>query len=435
MKQLKYDVLVIGSGIGGLTTAALLSKAGYRTLVVEKLSFTGGRCATLDYHGYKLDTGVVLVMDEVHGVLAREVGADFEFRVIDPMYNYQIKGKNYPVPSPGIMKTMISEASQDSAEAGRVLQAFRRGAAWAEPSYSMSLEDWLRQYTDNPTILGIFQCLVAIPSGLTLSEIPAGEYFHMVKEIAFLKTVGFPPHGGGSFTDALVAVIKKMSGDVWTRCPAVKIRIKDGVAIGAVVSKDNEEFEVNARAVISNAGPKQTVGLARKEHFSSGYLKDVDAVKPVPTIRFFITSDKPLVEGSAMWSFPEAQRLFLLWDITNTCPEIAPEGKHLLTGFAFLTSSLPPYDFNKEIELSLQDFRSIIPDFDKKASILRIDTFHGDWAMIGTWAGYSLPVKTPVEGLYLVGDTSGPLGWWGSIAAIKSGRMASEDIIQRYKPA
>ncbi len=64
MKQMKYDIVVIGSGVGGLTTAALLSKAGYRTLIVEKLSFTGGRCATLDYHGYKLDTGVVLVIDE-----------------------------------------------------------------------------------------------------------------------------------------------------------------------------------------------------------------------------------------------------------------------------------------------------------------------------------------------------------------------------------
>ncbi len=57
MKQVKYDVVVIGSGVGGTTSAALLAKAGYKTLVVEKLPFAGGRCATHDYHGYKLNTG------------------------------------------------------------------------------------------------------------------------------------------------------------------------------------------------------------------------------------------------------------------------------------------------------------------------------------------------------------------------------------------
>mgnify|MGYP001610774926 CR=1 FL=1 len=54
MKQLKYDVAVIGGGLGGLTTAALLAKAVFNTLVAEKLPFTVGRCGTLNHHGYKL---------------------------------------------------------------------------------------------------------------------------------------------------------------------------------------------------------------------------------------------------------------------------------------------------------------------------------------------------------------------------------------------
>lgn len=435
MKQLKYDILVIGSGIGGLTTAALLSKAGYRTLVVEKLSFIGGRSATLDYQGYKLDTGVALVMDEVHGVLAREVGADFELRAVDPMYYYRVKGKDYPVPSPGAMKAMFGAASSDEREIMTVLGAFRRSLVWAEPSYSMSLYDWLRQYTSNPTILGIFQSLLVIPSGLTLSEVPAGEYFHMVKEIAFLKTVGFPPHGGGSFTEALIGAIKRKGGEVWTHSPALQIKVKNGMATGAIVRKNEEEYEVAAQAVISNAGPHRTVDLAGKESFNSGYLKDVEAVKSVPIIRLSVASDRPLIKESSMLTFPEAQRLFLVWSPTNSCPEMAPKGKHLLEGFAFLTSPNPPYDFKKETELGLQDFRRYIPDFDKYGRILRVDTFHGDWGMLRTRAGYCLPVKTPVEALYLVGDASGPLGWWGSIAAIKSGRLATEDIVKRFKPA
>jgi phytoene dehydrogenase-like protein len=271
-------------------------------------------------------------------------------------------------------------------------------------------------------------------SGLTLSEIPAGEYFRIMKETAFMKTAGFLPHGGGCLSEALVNAIEKMGGTVWTHCPAVQIKVKDDTTTGAVVKKDNEEYEINAQAVISNAGPRRTVGLVGKEYLSSGYIKEVEAVKSVPTLRILATSDRPLIEGPSLLVFPEARRLFLAWCSSNSCPDTVPEGKHVITAFSYLTSSQPPYNFKKEIELSLQDLRDNITDFDKYAEILRIDTFHGDWGEIGTHAGYNLSVKTPIEGLYLVGDVSGPLGWCGSPAAVKSARLAIEDAIQRYKP-
>ena len=43
MQQEKYDVVVIGSGIGGLGAGSLLADRGYKTLVIEKLARVGGR--------------------------------------------------------------------------------------------------------------------------------------------------------------------------------------------------------------------------------------------------------------------------------------------------------------------------------------------------------------------------------------------------------
>lgn len=57
MQQEKYDVVVVGSGIGGLGAGALLAHGGYNTLVVEKMSRIGGRCSTEEYEGFKLPTG------------------------------------------------------------------------------------------------------------------------------------------------------------------------------------------------------------------------------------------------------------------------------------------------------------------------------------------------------------------------------------------
>jgi len=56
VQQETYDAVVIGSGIGGLCSDALLAHWGYKTLVVEKLSRIGGRCSTEEYEGLKLRT-------------------------------------------------------------------------------------------------------------------------------------------------------------------------------------------------------------------------------------------------------------------------------------------------------------------------------------------------------------------------------------------
>jgi phytoene desaturase len=436
MKQRKYDIMVIGSGLGGLTSAALLSKAGYKTLVAEKLPFAGGRAATLDYHGYKFPLGMASVEDEIHGELCREVGAEFELRVHDPMYFYRIKGKDFSAPAPGSLKTMIRAASGDESETERVYHAYKRGLAWAEPSHSMSVQDWLKQYTDNPIVLGIFQCTLGILSGMRISEIPAGEYIRMLKEIGFAHTEGFLTLGGGSMSDALVRAIERMGGEVWTRCPALQIKVDDDVATRVVVRKDGQEIEVTAQAVISNAGPRRTVGLAGREHLSPGYLRDVEAIQSVPVIVIYANSDRPLIKGHTYLTVSGYRRLYCVDNYPSTdFPGMAPEGKHLVTGYALTKSCKPPYDFKEDVELALQELREQIPDFDKHAQILRINICHGDWALLGSRVGYSLPVKTPIEGLYLVGDASGPSGWWGSCAAVKSGRLAVEDIIQRFKPA
>lgn len=51
-----YDVIVIGAGLNGLTTAALLARAGRRTLLLERRARVGGLAAGEDFHpGYRTD--------------------------------------------------------------------------------------------------------------------------------------------------------------------------------------------------------------------------------------------------------------------------------------------------------------------------------------------------------------------------------------------
>src|SRR3990167_2088317 len=60
-----YDAIVIGSGIGGLTTAALLAKLGKRVCVLEQHYTAGGFTHSYEREGYEWDVGVHYI-GEVH---------------------------------------------------------------------------------------------------------------------------------------------------------------------------------------------------------------------------------------------------------------------------------------------------------------------------------------------------------------------------------
>ncbi len=57
----RYDCIVVGAGIGGLTAAALLAKKGVDTLLIEQHYLPGGACGSLKWMGQTFDTGAALL--------------------------------------------------------------------------------------------------------------------------------------------------------------------------------------------------------------------------------------------------------------------------------------------------------------------------------------------------------------------------------------
>lgn len=61
MKDTKTPhIIIIGAGVGGLTTAGLLAKSGYKITVIEANTYPGGSAGTFFHKGYRFDAGATV---------------------------------------------------------------------------------------------------------------------------------------------------------------------------------------------------------------------------------------------------------------------------------------------------------------------------------------------------------------------------------------
>lgn len=85
----KKSAVIIGAGIGGITTAIYLAKKGYDVNIYEKNATPGGRCGQLIRDGHRLDLGAtMLMMPGVYREVFQALGIQlFENKEIIPLKN------------------------------------------------------------------------------------------------------------------------------------------------------------------------------------------------------------------------------------------------------------------------------------------------------------------------------------------------------------
>lgn len=77
---MKYDAIIVGGGIAGLTSAAYLTKNGYKVLLCEKEDHIGGLVNSFEYDGFLFDGGVRGIVDSgVVKPMFKQLGIEIEF--------------------------------------------------------------------------------------------------------------------------------------------------------------------------------------------------------------------------------------------------------------------------------------------------------------------------------------------------------------------
>lgn len=302
-----YDVIVIGSGIGGLCSAALLSQMGKKVLVLEQHYTAGGFTHAYEREGYEWDVGVHYIGDmgrqsQGRGLFDYISGGQLKWAEMDPVYDRIILGDEhfdfvagkenfkdslklqFPDDTVAIDQYVdlvtattkyMAVVSQTKAMPRPLAKLMSLTSKNKFPDYALdSSYNVLKGLTDNEKLIAVLcgqwgdHGCPPKESVFLMHALIAGHYFNG----------GFYPVGGASrIAETIIPQIQVSGGDVLTYADVEEILVVNNRAIGV---KMVDGHCLYADSVISNAGVVNTFTKLLPEAISNkfGYRDRVQSL-------------------------------------------------------------------------------------------------------------------------------------------------------------
>jgi all-trans-retinol 13,14-reductase len=304
-----YDALVIGSGIGGLTTAALLAGLGWRVAVLEQHYTAGGATHSYERAGYEWDVGVHYLGDMGARTTVRRM-MDFltqgqlDWAPMDPHYDrFFIGDRVYDAVAgrAAFRDNLVAHFPREAQAIDRYLQLLgevsrgmrtfaldRTLPPWAAavagpllrrrlpPSFDRTTWEVLSELTDDPELIAVLTGQwgdLGLPpkrSSFVIQALVAKHYLHG----------GFYPVGGAwRIADTILPRIRATGGEVFTYARVEQVLVQEGRTRGVRMA---DGTEIAARCVISDAGAINTFArlLPAEVAGQHGYDRLIEGVKP-----------------------------------------------------------------------------------------------------------------------------------------------------------
>ena len=313
MSSESVDVVVIGSGVGGLCCAALLAKYGYRVTVCESHAIAGGAAHSFERNGYKFDSGPSLysglsssptnnplrqVLDAIEEDLAWAHYDAWGCRIPEGDFDAYVGADHF-------CEVLQKYRGEAAVAQWRQLQAEMKplaDAVNALPPLAMrfdlgaaiSIGRYLPQtLTHLPNILRLTRPFSEIMDGVVsdpfirnwldllsflLSGLPASGT--VGAEMAFMFAewykpgvkLDYPIGGSGAIVDALIRGLTKRGGKIIYNAHVEQVLVEQQKAVG-VRLRNGKEITAS-KAVVSNASVWDTLPLIPEGILPKSFVRD-----------------------------------------------------------------------------------------------------------------------------------------------------------------
>ena len=305
----EFDVIVIGSGMGGMAAATALSRMDHKVLLLEQAPTIGGLTHTFSRGGFSWDVGLHYcgtfgpdqpsdkMLDWLSGetIEFQSLGTvydtihfpgGFEIAVGRPAEAFKAELREHFPANAGEIDAYF-DALVSGEETVRLVtsersmpEPFRFAHRWWNKKKirrwcGRTTDEVINEYISDPKLAAVLSAQWGTYGGAP-KEASFGIHATIIRH--YLEGAGYPVGGAGAIADGLVPVIESAGGSARADTPVSEILIEDGRAVG-VRTHSGEVFK--ASAIVSAIGAGETVSrLLPKEISQQKWAAEIAALKP-----------------------------------------------------------------------------------------------------------------------------------------------------------
>ena len=294
----KYDIIIIGSGLGGLECGAILSKEGYNVCVLEKNELFGGCFQTYRRKGHLLDTGIHYIgsLDEgqVMNQFFRYVGIMDHLKVrkldenaFDKIF-YKNRVYDYAMGYERFTDTLCQSFPHEKEnlrqyttllkEVGNLISVdnLKKGIISTEGMkfFNTSAAGMIDKITTNPDLQSVLAGSALLYGGLREHS---NFYEHAMINNSYIQGAYRFIDGSMQVASEMINVIRTHGGTVLNNSEVTRIIVENNQVAGVEI---NHAERIESKYIISNVHPKQTLTLLDKTRcIKNAYISRINSLE------------------------------------------------------------------------------------------------------------------------------------------------------------
>lgn len=307
----KYDAIIIGSGLGGLTCGATLAKKGKKVLVLEQHNLIGGCATCFSRKGMLVDAGLHEIdfgtpeMDQKHYIFDQlGLWEKVNFIPLPTAWSIQVGDQHYTIPHKNTAQALKKMFPHESRGIDRYFKMMKLQTKKVVrfPFEMKFFSFFFAPITTLPFLL--YNAITNRTTGKILDDcikdsklkrilnINIVYYhhdpykfiwsFHAIPQYNYYTQGMYIKGGSQALSNAIASIITEGGGEVRAKSDVTDILLEGNKAIGVryIDKKSKEEVEVYADCVVANCDPMIVYQTLLPQNRS--YVKDLQITKNFP---------------------------------------------------------------------------------------------------------------------------------------------------------